>query len=277
MLSPEDIQVVAMGESGSGKSEFFAGFPKPLLFLSTDPVGKAAPYWRRGIPGEWLEGAEGQRVRQVMSRKDPTRLIIQGEFFLEPEPTQPVAFNSLLARWQSLREEVYAGHWRTVVLETFTSMELAARYRREFGRMGDPEKSNIFATSDAEMMLTRLGGLPCNVCVACHIDSKPASMNPDRVMTDKKGNKFMAGGQLVATPQAPGRLQKGIAANFASELYRLYTATAEDGTIARFLQTENDGRFACATRIGAPNGCEASYNNLWSNWATEQQEQVPSD
>ncbi len=269
MSSREDLQLVCMGESGAGKSEFLSGFPKPMLVVHTDPTGKAMPYVKRGVPSDYTVGEYGQRVRQVMSRKQPDTVLIQLEFFHEAEPTQPSAFDMILGRWLSLRDEVEAGMWRTVVLETFTTTELYARYRREFSKMSDPEKSNIYATSDMEMLLSRLGGLHCNVCIACHIDSKPASMNPDRVVTDKKGNKFMAGGQLVATPQAPGRLQKGIPAMFASEMYRVFTGVAEDGSVGRFLQTENDGKFACATRIGAPNGCEPAYQNLWTNWSQE--------
>lgn len=266
MSSREDLQLVVMGESGAGKSEFIATFPKPMLVIHTDPTGKAAPYVKRGIPGDYSVGEFGQRVRAVMSRKNPEQVLVQLEFFHEAEPTQPSAFDMILARWLSLREEVVSGMWRTVALETFTTTELFARYRREFGGISAPDRSNIYATSDMEMVLTRLGGLPCNVCVSCHIDAKPVSMNPDKVMTDKKGEKFLAGGQLVATPQAPGRLQKGIPAMFASEMYRVFTGVSEGGTIGRFLQTENDGKFACASRIGAPDGCEPDYKNLWENW-----------
>lgn len=258
-----------MGESGAGKSEFLASFPKPMLVIHTDPSGKASPYIKRGVPGDYTVGEFGQRVRAVMSRKNPDQTLIQLEFFHEAEPTQPSAFDMILARWPSLRDEVVAGMWRTVVLETFTTTELFARYRREYGGISNAERANIYSTSDMEMLLSRLGGLPCNVCIACHIDAKPASMNPDRVMTDKQGNKFMAGGQLVATPQAPGRLQKGIPAMFASEMYRVFTGVGEDGSVGRFLQTQNDGKFACATRIDAPDGCEPSYTNLWANWPQE--------
>lgn len=267
------LQIAIMAEYGAGKSYFAATFPKPMFVIHTDPLGKAAPYFDRGIASDAGLGEYGQPVWQVHSRKKPDKLIIQCEFFHDDEPTQPEAFTQLFNRWASLRDEVREGVWRTVVLDTFTTLELFARYRRTYGALKS-DAPNIYSTEDVEQMLSRLCGLSsvANIVINCHIDEKPASMDADRVMTDRKGNKFMTGGQLMATPKAPGRLQKGIGAMFASEMYHLYvTPPDKDGVTQRLLQTQPDGRYACATRIDAPDRIEnPTYAALWVNWTAKQ-------
>lgn len=268
------IQLAVMSEYGVGKSHFAATFPKPILVLHLDPFGKAQPYFDRGrLEPETYEGEFGQVVRRVLSRKSDST-IIQLEFFYDAEPTRPTAFDTLFGRFPSLADEVREGRWRTVVVDTFSTLDLYARYRRTYGPLKS-DRPNVFSTEDVEQMLTRLGSLSthANVVINCHIDENPSSMDPDRVETvqTKQGLvRLMGGGQMVATPKGPGRLRKGLGAMFVSELYYLRCDRDKDGNLIRWLQTQPDGRYACATRINAPNPCEPRYAALWTNWIAKQ-------
>lgn len=243
------LHVGLMGESGAGKSMCAATFPKPMLVLHADTYGKDEAYLERGVRAGETTGISGHPVVWIASKTDPKKLLVQLEYYHDDEPTVPTAFAALLARVQSLRDEVREGKWKTVVLETFTSLDLYARYYRSYGPF-KTDKPNIQATEDVEQMLSRLNGLRCNVVVNCHVDKDP-------VMVD---------GQSLKTPMAPGRLQKGFAANFTSELYRAYSTIDAAGARHYLLQTQPDGRFICVTRINAPDPCVPDYRMILSNW-----------
>lgn len=250
------IHVGCMGESCSGKSTFAATFPKPLLVVSLDPYGKDQAYLDTGVvdPTRYT-GEVGQPITVVKSRKVPEATLMQIEYFHDDEPQQPKAFDMLWRRWPNLRQEVLDGVWKTVCLETFTALDLFARYRRTHGALAC-DKPNILATDDVEQMLSRFNGLPCNLFVGCHIDK-------DMEVID---------GKAVRVPMGPGRLRKGFAALFASELYRTYAVDDPDhaGESIYQLQTKRSSEFWCGTRIGAPNPCFPAYRELFVNWIAKQ-------
>jgi hypothetical protein len=251
------IHVGIMGESCSGKSTFAATGPKPMLVVSLDAYGKDQAYLDTGlVDPKRYTGEFGQPITVVKSRKQQDATIVQIEYFHDDEPTQPKAFDRLFQRFPSLRQEVLEGYWRTVCLETFTSLDLFARYRRTHGSLAC-DKPNILATDDVEQMLSRFNSLPCNLFVGCHIDK-------DLEVID---------GQAKRVPMGPGRLRKGFAALFASELYRTYTVPNSDvpGEMIYQLQTRPSAEFVCGTRIGAPSPCYPHYRELFVNWLAKQQ------
>ena len=102
------IHVVDYGPWGSGKSTFAATFPKPMLVIAFDPVGKEAPYIRRGIAGLDMLGEFDQVVRQVMSRKQEEKMLVQIESFHDTEVDAegkylPVAYRRFLQRFDRRR------------------------------------------------------------------------------------------------------------------------------------------------------------------------------
>jgi hypothetical protein len=250
------VHVGCMGESGTGKSSFGATFPKPMLVIHLDPYGKDQAYLDAGIVDpQRYQGEQGQPITRVTSRKFPDKTLVQVEYFHDDEPTTPKAFDLLFRRFPSLRQEVFEGHWRTVALETYTSLDLYARYRRTHGALA-VDKPNILSTDDVEQMLSRFNALPCNLFVACHIDKDMETID----------------GKALRVPMGPGRLRKGFAALFASEMYHTYTVSHPEqrGEVLYQLQTQNDGVFACATRIKAPNPCYPNYRELFVNWLAKQ-------
>ena len=131
MLNGQDqrphIRVAGYGVPGCGKSTFFATFPKPMCVLFTDPLGQETPYLRRGLVDRTVyEGEFGQRVTRVMSRKDPSKLLIEINHFNDPDPENPQARDQLGGRLKRLQnEEVPHGMWQTVVFDGVTFLEIS--------------------------------------------------------------------------------------------------------------------------------------------------------
>lgn len=251
------IHCGVMGESCSGKSSFAASFPKPLLVVQLDGYGKDQAYLDVGaVDPTRYAGEQGQPITCVKSRKVADTTIVQVEYYHDDEPMQPAAFDRLWRRFPSLRQEVLEGRWKTVCLETFTALDLFARYRRSHGALAC-DKPNILSTDDVEQMLSRFNALPCNLFIGCHIDKDMEVIE----------------GQAKRVPMGPGRLKKGFAALFASEMYRTYTIADADkpGEMLYQLQTRPSAEFVCGTRIGAPNPCYPAYRELFVNWIAKQQ------
>jgi hypothetical protein len=249
------IHAGVMGESGAGKSYFIATGPKPMLVVHLDAYGKDQAYLDVGNVDQTRYAGEYQQpITLVMSRKTPGAVLVQLEYFHDNEPTQPQAFDQLWRRWPSLRQEVIEGRWRSVVLETFSTLDLYARYRRTHGPLA-VDKPNILATDDVEQMLSRFNSLPCNLFMAAHIDKDMQTID----------------GKSMRVARGPGRLAKGFTEQFASEMYRVYGVDDGKGGITPQLQTRNDGTFNCATRIGAPNPCYPAYRELFVNYIAKQQ------
>lgn len=253
------IQVLVYGSPGEGKSHFLATFPKPMLVLSFDPMGKNRPYFKRGIASPIAEeGDYGQSVWTVYSKNDPERLIVSAEMWSDL-PIEEAYFTFQTARLKEVAAEVNGGKWATVVLDTLSSAELSARKMHQLKlspRAGGKEWAQGCTDSMEDLVLKLLSmGGGANVAIAAHVDK-----DKDEVL-----------GRQVGTPSAPGRLQRkeGLAAKF-SEVYRIHASREEDGTIKRVLQTQADQRYlATSVFLEAPDPCPADYNALWFNYDKE--------
>lgn len=251
------VHVALMGAPGAGKSTLAASFPKRMVVLSTDPIGKESPYLRRGRPAPAREGPEGQSIIEVASRKSGQTIIVV-ERYLDANPRQPNAHSQLLARLQMLPEEVARGDWATVVFDGVTFGELNCRKHYQYHEHSpyraskEPRRWFAAATDDLEEMLMQtLGALPCNVVVICHIDrEKDESM-----------------GTFLHNPAAPGRLRTRFAAAYP-EVYHVYAMRdAATGEIRHYVQTRPDGRFAAnSVLLEAPDNCVPDYAALWVNY-----------
>lgn len=246
------IHCLSYGSPGEGKSHFFATFPKPMLVISFDPMGKNQPYFKRGTLAPTTEGEYGQEVWSVMSKKNPENRIVSVEVWGGDAFGQ--AYQSFHTnRMREIHDEVRSGEWASVILDTLTGAELGAR--RMYTEILKPKDSNkewsIGTTDSLESLCLSLLSLRCNVGVAAHVDK-----DKDEVL-----------GRMVGTYSAPGRLQKkdGLAARFP-EVYRLHSVRDGD-TIRRFLQTRTDQRYlATSVFLEAPDPCEPDYSALWENY-----------
>ncbi len=141
--------------------------------------------------------------------------------------------------------------WATVVVDSVTFMEIAARMSHQFilsPRAKEPRQWWAGATDDLErMLMIRFGSLPMNVVVLAHIDEEKDELH----------------GTFVRSPKAPGRLRKGLAAGYG-ELYRAYVQRDAQRVPSFWLQTRSDAMFNAASQIGAPDPCPTAYAALWT-------------
>lgn len=252
------IHVVDYGPWGSGKSTFAATFPKPMLVIAFDPVGKEAPYLKRGVASPDMLGEFDQVIRQVMSRRREDSLLIQIEAFHDSEVDAegkylPVAYRRFLQRFPSLYQEIRDGKWATVVYDSLTFMELATRKMHQYDLHKHEKDSRKWygqSTEDLEeALLCRAGGLRCNVVVLAHVDSDKDEM----------------AGSMVFSPAAPGRLRGRLGAGFP-EMYVQHQRRDKDG-LRYFLQTRGDARYSASSVIlDAPDPCSPEYAALFENY-----------
>jgi hypothetical protein len=251
------VHALVYGQPGTEKSTFLSTWPKPMVVLATDPFGKEAPYLRRGTPdAELSTGAQGQPVRLVRSRRDGEAILVQIEYYHESDPDRPQAWPQLYDRLDSLRAEVFAGVWQTVVLDGVTMLEMYNRNWQEFSPhsplRGTKEPRRYFgaATSDLERLLVmRFGALPCNVGVTAHVDS-----DKDEIY-----------GTFLFSPHLPGRLKSR--QEMAAAYTEVYRSVYDPKTGLCRLQTRPDERYhAMSTYLKAPNPCAPEYEALFANW-----------
>ena len=209
---------------------------------------------------------QGKEVKYVI----PCRNItwpdgeIRIEYYHDLEnPDNPVCYSRLRERSRSLYAE--KDYWKSIVVDTMTSCEMAARAAEEkiimdaagadskYAKGAQMDGRTPFgASTDAmeKFIVRQLGGFPGNVLVNLHVDE-----------SKKKGT-----GELLRGPAAPGRLTtKGELSAFYAEQYRIYVGEDEDKNHIHRLQTCSDGEWNCASQIDAPNPCMPSYSSLWTN------------
>lgn len=265
------IHVLDIGDYGAGKSTFAASFPNPKIVLFFDSYGKEMPYIQ-------LAQAKGQAVseietwddgiprRCIYSKRDPNKILVQIEFyhddeFIEPntykrkagtmmQDVKPTAYEKFLGRMHRFQYEQAA--WKTVVLDSVTMMEIAARQWDQFVLNPNAEDARQWYGASKSMLermlLGRFGQIKQNVVVLAHIDDE----------------KFEFHGKQRRGPLAPGKLRASLGSQY-TEVYHQY---AVDGQFA--LQTRSDNLFACMSAIKAPNPCYPHYRALWN-------EEVPVD
>lgn len=253
------IHVVDYGPPGSGKSTFAATFPKPMIVLAFDPLGKEGPYLKRGIVSPEMEGEFGQPVVVVESKKNPGKTLIQVEYFHDTEVEadgryKPTAYRQYLSRFPSLYQEIKEGKWLTLVVDTLTFMELSARKLSQYDLdKASREPRRWFAAATdmlEEAVMCRLGGLRCNVVILAHVDT----------------DKDEVAGRMVSNPSAPGRLRQRLGGGYP-EVYVSHVKRDDKGNTNYSLQTRADARYnASSVFLEAPDPCEPNYTALWENW-----------
>jgi hypothetical protein len=250
MTDHPSVHALLYGDPGAGKSTGAATFPKPMLVFMWDPRGKETPYLKRGGEVELGENAEdGTPWQSIKSKTDPTREIIRLEHYHDWDPAHPTAYSRFLVRLTRLQTDVAA--YRTIVLDSVTFMELAARKMHQYVlNPTSKEPRQWFAGStDAleEVLMIRFGALACNVVVTAHIDE----------------DKDEVHGTMVRNPSAPGRLRKRSPAGY-SELYRAFVRRDPKTGPTYLWQTRSDAIYNCASQIEAPELVVQDYAALWT-------------
>ena len=183
--------------------------------------------------------------------------MIRIEYFHDLDPETPVAYEKFTYRMAMFQHE-YA-QWQTVVVDSVTFMELAARKRHEkilspmqkFAKGTDTRQWFSGGTDDLEeMLIMRLGALPMNVVIVCHIDERRNEIS----------------GEILRGPFAPGRLSKrGLLCAAFQEQYHSFSYRDDGGRRQYVLQTSNDGQWAATSQINAPDPSYPDYRSLFQN------------
>ena len=250
------IHVLVYSDAGGGKSDFAASFSDvpsatPILVWCWDPFGKETPYLKRGTqkPVE-IDAASGTPYVDVLHRQTGA-LLIRVEYYLDADPQSPEAYARFLRRMTLFGEE--QARWRTVVNDSVTFMELAARKLQQYHlnpSAKDPRQwYGGSKESLEEMLMIRFGALPMNVVVCAHVDEDKDEMH----------------GYMVRYPMAPGKLKKALPSGFG-EIYRPYVARDDKGQRVHVMQTQADTLWTAASQIDAPNPCPNRYADVWRNW-----------
>lgn len=269
------IHCLVYGFSGAKKTTLAASFTTPIRVNMFDAMGMESPFMRRG--DEWEDGESpttGVPMRRIYLKGD---LIVEILFFHDEDPEKnPDA-------WPLFREEQRAFEptkWGTWVGDSITSMVDAAEFEQaklnkefnHFKRMGP-------VTDQLSLHLkTRIARYTCNTVLIAHIERKfitqpgmakgaPSTRVDKRMESafeEEDGSTVMLRGL-----SAPGRLSRndGLVTQF-SEVYRAYIGVDEKGNKQWKLQTEGmpGDEWVAKTQIGAPDGCEPDYENLWANY-----------
>ena len=246
VVEQQPIHVLVYGDPGGGKTTFATTFPTPILYFTFDAVGKEMPVLRLGKPGPLNDG-----VRQVLGKNG--ELVAQVEYFHDLLVNKPVAYQKFMARLASVSADM--GKFKTLVLDSVTSMELAARKQQQYSvnpQSKDPRQWFAGTTERLEEVLCIwLGALHnINVVVCAHIDEDKDELH----------------GTFVRNPAAPGRLRKRLAAYYA-EMYRVYASRPDQSKPAKYLLQTRSNQLYNATSVvaEAPDPCDATYAALWAS------------
>ena len=244
------IHVLAFGDSGSGKSTFAATFPKPALILMFDMYGKEWPYLRRGEARQAEPTKDGTLVTEVYSKKDPGKLLIRIEHYLDESMRDPKAYSRFQTR-MSLNPPK-PEEWATVVLDSTTFAELAARKWHQYSLNSDsknPMQWYAGSTDLLEETAMQLATLRTNVVLVTHTE-----IEKDEIM-----------GSILRRPNLPGKRLHRLVPGAFMEMYRVWVNPQGK----RALQTQADALWPAGSQIQAPNGCEPEYQALWANFDKE--------
>ena len=189
--------------------------------------------------------------------------LVRIEYFHDLDVERPSAFQRFRARLAVFYQEAQKGIWKTMVTETMTSAELAARMyeikimnpMERFAKGTDTRQWFSASTDECEQIFCYgYAGLNLNLVLNCHINER----------------KNEVSGEILRGPFAPGRLAtRGALSAMWQEQYHIYTLRDQDGQRQYQLQTQNDGQWASTTQIDAPNPCYPHYESLWVNWVGE--------
>lgn len=258
-----DVHCMIEGPPNSGKSHFCASAEKPMLVLAADPLDKLQAYFDRGNwDGQVHTGAQGQPVWIITSRATG-KTIIQIEGYFDDNPQAPVAYQALDSRIVSLFDEIRAGVWRTVVVDSWSQLEWIARLRRMYGALACKANENpYFAAKDdlEQLARSRLVNFRCNVIVVFHIETKVLRNKAGTVIKDARED--VGGGELSYSIAAIGQLKE-----LAGVFGECYLSVAPlDGTDNYTIQTRKDHNFkTLQSRIQAPSPCKNEWREIFAN------------
>jgi|SRR6185503_4573122 len=251
MADRPPIHTLVIGDSGAGKSTFAATYPKPMLVKAFDPFGKDMPYLKvAGTAVQPLYDIAPNVIAQDVVGAKSGHLRIRIEHYNDADMTNPVAYAAFLKSMV----EFNPAEWATIVLDSVTYAELAARKWHQYGlnKTAKDPRQWFGGSTDLleEMLMGRLSALPINVVVIAHIDEEKDEVH----------------GTFVRSPKAPGRLRKGLPSAFG-EVYRAYIGKDDAGERAHLLQTASDNVWQAMSGIGAPNPALPHYKALWPSEA----------
>ena len=239
----QPIHCVVYGDSGAGKSTFAATFPKPMLVLLFDPPDKATPYFRRGAVQSHEWGAE-----VIYADRRTIRVEYYHDRSIGKAAPKPSAYRRFRERVDDLFTEYR--EWKTIVIDSLTFMELAARKNEQYvlnPTSRDPRQWYAGSTETLEeMLLMVFSNLSTNVVCCAHIDEKRDEVH----------------GNMIYNPALPGRLSRRLPAGYG-ELYRAYVARDDEENLVHRLQTRATDEYNASSQIQAPDPCVPLYQSLW--------------
>lgn len=248
---PDRIHALIMAHSGVGKTHLIATFPKPILLLLFDPVGKEQPLLDRGIPTGFKKGPYCY-YREVFSKKDTTKLIARVEYWSEPNPAAPTAYDRWIKRSVSLEQDIDAWGIQTTALDTGTYFHMAAHAYGKVVAVGTNNGMAHYGYSNAAVQQTIMMRIPnllqCNSLVTCHEAEQRDESEQD------------LGAVIRKMPAFPGQLPNLIPGGF-SEVWHQYVDT--DGQ-TRLLQTQRRPTNAldCKSLLHLPDPIVAHYEAI---------------
>jgi len=274
LVQPADrpfIHLLLYGDSGAGKSTGAATFPTPQLVFSFDPVGKELPYLRRA--GSRIDGEtdDGTPYSEILSTKTGESLV-RVEHYIDSDPQQPEAYTRFLLRlaemdaemrstYEALRalgspgaipHQLIAPAWKTLVIDSVTFMELAARKLAQYKLNKNAKDPRQWwgASTDTleEVLMFRFGAVRTNVVVIAHADEDKDDVH----------------GFYLRNPRAPGRLRKSLPSAY-NEFYRAYVRRTDEGDREYLWQTRSDNLWNAATQVGAPEPCVPHFSAIWTS------------
>lgn len=267
----DDIHLLCYGESGSGKSTFWAtlikyyaeNFNEPSLMLMFDPWDKSTPYKDLGevhrIDWDTEQGAFykqlGLEVDDVVDEKG--NLIVRIEYYSDPDPENPTAIANFERRMVGFEKE--CRNWASVGMDSMTYFQRASllKWKKLNPLESVKQQTNIswyggVAEDAGSAVMSRAAWWRTNVGVICHID---------------ESKDDLADFGVVRSVALAGKLSKRAPAGFG-EVYRMRVVVGKGGgTYKRELQTQADTSWVANSLVAkAPNPCEPTYKALWANW-----------
>lgn len=228
-------KVMVYGESGSGKTCLASGFPGPVHYSDFD--GKISS------------------VIGFLSKNNPARLQeIEYDPFTDVTKAKGVRpFKAFLERLTLLEKEVAAGKYKTVVIDSMTTLSdaLMENVMAENPGIKGPVagvpgmQHYLVLTFQFKQLIKRLLALPCNVVMLGHIK------------VDKDENT----GRITYRPMLSGQLPEQVPILF-EEVYRAFVETKE-GKTTHYAQTRPQGGYVARTqKTNLPDKIELSYESI---------------
>lgn len=258
-MNRRPIHCFCYGESGVGKSTFAATWPKPMRVFHFDPYGKDIAYITACIEAGGKPGEVYQHGDNFFLDLEFPDGLIRIQYFHDGDMDAPTAYQRFTEALSTFRQHE-SGQYKTIVLDSVTSMGLAARKREEkvlnpFKRFEKNKDMRQWwaASTDAleEVLCGAFGAFQENVLVLLHVDKDTS----------------VIGGQVTRGPGAPGRLSSNnVLGAYFQEQYYLMTYRDEAGNLHRAMQTSNRDGYQATSLIKAPDPCYPHYESLWVNW-----------